>query len=169
VRTFAASDADLITAITMTYGDEAIGLSEAARAAAMPVVISFTVETDGRLPSGEPLGDAMAQPRGVGAHAPAWKPRHAELDEAETLDSGDPRELAERYRELRALASNLRVLGGCCGTDYRHIDAISLSCRPGGADRVTLHMRGSADARRRRAGHRRRLGTCPDARAATSP
>ena len=58
-RAFADAEADLVTAITMTYAEEAIGIAEAARAAGMPVVISFTVETDGRLPSGQPLGDAI--------------------------------------------------------------------------------------------------------------
>lgn len=161
-RTFAATDADLVTAITMTYATEAIGVIEAAHAVDMPVVISFTVETDGRLPSGQPLGEAIeAVDAATGrypayymvncAHpihfhhvlggSPAWASRlggvranastlsHAELDEAETLDSGDPEELAQRYVELRALVPHLRVLGGCCGTDHRHIDAISLACR----------------------------------------
>jgi S-methylmethionine-dependent homocysteine/selenocysteine methylase len=58
-RAFAASAADLITAITMTYPDEAIGIAEAARRANMPVVLSFTVETDGTLPSGHSLRAAI--------------------------------------------------------------------------------------------------------------
>jgi S-methylmethionine-dependent homocysteine/selenocysteine methylase len=160
-RVFAESEADLVTAITMTYAEEAIGLSEAARGAGMPVVISFTVETDGRLPSGQPLGEAIeAVDAATGAYpsyymvncahpthfsgqfegAPAWASRiggvranasklsHAELDEAEELDTGDPQELAERYVELRSLLPALRVLGGCCGTDHRHIGAISAAC-----------------------------------------
>ena len=161
-RAFAASEADLVTAITMTYVEEAIGITEAARSAGMPVVISFTVETDGLLPSGQPLGEAIeAVDAATGAYpayymvncahpthfasvfdgSPAWTARisgvranasklsHAELDEAEVLDAGDPAELAERYVELRAALPDLRVLGGCCGTDHRHIDAISQSCR----------------------------------------
>jgi S-methylmethionine-dependent homocysteine/selenocysteine methylase len=124
----------------------------------MPVVISFTVETDGRLPSGQPLGEAIEQVDAATdaypayymincAHpthfasvlegSPAWSSRlggvranasmssHAELDEAEELDRGDPADLAQRYNELRAMVPSLRVLGGCCGTDHRHIDAIS--------------------------------------------
>jgi S-methylmethionine-dependent homocysteine/selenocysteine methylase len=155
---FAAAGADLVTAITMTYVDEAIGLAEAARQAGLPVVISFTVETDGTLPSGQALGEAIeavdvatgsypayymvncAHPTHF-AHvfegSPAWvgrvggvranasKMSHAELDEAEELDTGDPNELADRYRELRDAVPSLRVVGGCCGTDHRHIDAIS--------------------------------------------
>jgi homocysteine S-methyltransferase len=163
-QTFAGTEADLVTAMTLTYADEAIGLSEAARSAGMPVVISFTVETDGRLPSGQPLGDAIevvdaasgsypayymvncAHPTHF-AHllegAPAWTSRlggvranasklsHAELDDAEQLDTGDPQELAARYQELRAAVPAVRVLGGCCGTDHRHVGAISLACAVG--------------------------------------
>jgi S-methylmethionine-dependent homocysteine/selenocysteine methylase len=157
-RAFARAGADLVTAITMTYAEEAIGLAEAARDAGMPVVISFTVETDGRLPSGQPLGEAIAAvDAATGSYpayymvncahpshfahlldgSPSWAGRlggvranasrlsHAELDEAEELDTGDPVELAADYRRLRQLAPALRVLGGCCGTDHRHIDAIS--------------------------------------------
>lgn len=160
-ETFASAGADLITAITMTYADEAIGLTEAASAAGMPVVISFTVETDGCLPSGQPLGEAIeavdaatgsypayymincAHPThfsGVFDANPRWAERlgglranastmsHAELDEAEELDAGDPADLAARYRKLREQLPALRVLGGCCGTDHRHIDAISVAC-----------------------------------------
>jgi S-methylmethionine-dependent homocysteine/selenocysteine methylase len=161
VQTFAASEADLVTAITMTYVDEAIGIVDAARNAGMPVVISFTVETDGRLPSGDELGDAIAavdaatdthpayymvncaHPTHFAAQlrtGPVWATRlggvranasrmsHAELDEAESLDGGNPDELAAEYRELRELVPSLRVLGGCCGTDHHHIDAISRTC-----------------------------------------
>jgi homocysteine S-methyltransferase len=59
VETFAGTDADMIAAFTMNYVEEAIGIVNAAQCHAMPVAISFTVETDGRLPSGEPLGDAI--------------------------------------------------------------------------------------------------------------
>lgn len=160
-RTFADAEADLITAITMTYVEEAVGVTEAARAAGMPVVISFTVETDGRLPSGQPLGEAIdAVDAGTASYpayymvncahpthfshvlqgAPSWAARlgglranastlsHDELDNAEELDSGDPLDLAARYRALQQQLPALRVLGGCCGTDHRHIDAISRAC-----------------------------------------
>jgi S-methylmethionine-dependent homocysteine/selenocysteine methylase len=158
IRAFASSDADLVTAITMTYPAEAIGVTEAARAAEMPAVISFTVETDGRLPTGESLADAIetvdratdayptyymvncahpshfvdildsdqpwtARLRGVRANASRLS--HAELDEAEELDSGDPAELASAYQTLRRTLPGLTVLGGCCGTNDRHIAAIS--------------------------------------------
>jgi S-methylmethionine-dependent homocysteine/selenocysteine methylase len=161
VRTFAAAGADLVTAITMTYPEEAIGIAEAARLAAVPVVISFTVELDGHLPSGDPLGAAVeavdaatggypayymvncahpthfasvldpAQPwtaRVRGVRANASKASHAELDAAEELDTGDPDELAARYRELRAALPGMTVLGGCCGTNHEHVGAISQAC-----------------------------------------
>ena len=59
VETFAGTPVDLVTAITMNYAAEAIGIARAAQKAALPVVISVTVETDGRLPTGQSLGDAI--------------------------------------------------------------------------------------------------------------
>ena len=158
IGTFAGTAADLVTALTMTYADEAVGVVRAARAAGIPVVISFTVETDGRLPSGQPLREAIeevdertdgaaayfmvncAHPshfddvlepdapwtaRIRGLRANASRLSHAELDEAEELDEGDPEELATDYVALRAKLPELHVLGGCCGTDHRHIGAMS--------------------------------------------
>jgi S-methylmethionine-dependent homocysteine/selenocysteine methylase len=163
-RAFATSEADLITAITMNHPAEAIGVALAARDAAMPVVISFTVETDGTLPSGNRLGDAITGVDEAAGGYPAyymincahpihfaptldreapWTARiggiranastmsHAELDAATELDGGDPADLAERYRELRNRHPHLRVLGGCCGTNHHHIDAIAAACVTG--------------------------------------
>ena len=157
IGTFADTAADMVTAITMTYAEEATGVTRAAVAAGLPVVISFTLETDGRLPSGQALGGAIAQVDDATDGAPAyymincahpthfesavsggepWVQRvgglrtnastksHAELDEAEELDEGDPADLAERHVSLQALLPNVNVLGGCCGTDHRHVDAI---------------------------------------------
>jgi homocysteine S-methyltransferase len=65
------------------------------------------------------------RPRRVrGLHANASSKNHAELDEAEELDQGDPHELAEQYRSLRVIWPHLTVVGGCCGTDHRHVDEI---------------------------------------------
>ena len=161
VEAFADAGVDLITAITMTNSAEAVGIVEAAREVGLPVVISFTVETDGTLPSGEALGAAVeavdtatdgyaayfmvncAHPDHVapvldpgaawirrlgGLRANASRMSHAELDEAEVLDRGDPAELAELYRDLRGVHPQLRVVGGCCGTDHTHIAAISAAC-----------------------------------------
>jgi S-methylmethionine-dependent homocysteine/selenocysteine methylase len=154
VETFALTPADFVNALTLTYSAEAIGIARAANAVDLPVAISFTVETDGRLPGGETLGDAIAAVDGSAqvdyfmvncAHPThfaatladgGWRDRvwgiranasaksHAELDEAEELDSGDPDELASHYPALRERLPNLRVAGGCCGTDDRHIAAI---------------------------------------------
>jgi len=160
-QVFRDAGADLVTAITMTYAEEAIGLTRAARDAGMPVVISFTVETDGRLPSGEGLADAIGRVDAATGAAPAyymincahpthfeasllagatWLERlgglranastksHAELDQATALDIGNPAELAAQYRALRAKLPKLNVLGGCCGTDHRHLEAIAKAC-----------------------------------------
>jgi homocysteine S-methyltransferase len=157
IGTFADTAADMVTAITMTYADEATGLAQAARDAGLPVVISFTLETDGRLPSGQALGEAIEEVDEATSGAPAyfmvncahpthfedvlagersWRERirglranasrlsHAELDEAEELDDGDPGDLGARYAALRSRLPQLNVLGGCCGTDERHVAAI---------------------------------------------
>jgi homocysteine S-methyltransferase len=161
--TFADTAADLVTAITMTYAEEATGVALAAAAAAIPAAISFTVETDGRLPSGQPLGDAIEQVDHETGSAPAyymvncahpshlagalqraepWMSRirglrpnastksHAELDESETLDEGDPVELANGVAALQARLPRVNVLGGCCGTDARHVAAICAAWSP---------------------------------------
>lgn len=160
-RTFSETEADMVTAITMTYAEEAIGLTRAAKAAGMPVVIAFTTETDGRLPSGQALKDAIEQVDQATDNGPAyfmincahtthfedalaagepWTQRirglranastksHAELDEAEELDDGNPTEFGGQHRELRDIYSHFAVLGGCCGTDHRHIEAICKAC-----------------------------------------
>ena len=157
IATFADTAADMVTAITMTYAEEAIGVVRAARQAGLPVVVSFTVETDGRLPSGQSLAEALAQVDGETDASPAYymincahpthfeavlqdesvrervrglranasKLSHAELDETAELDAGDPEDLAARYAGLRDVLPNLSVLGGCCGTDLRHVTAIA--------------------------------------------
>jgi len=154
--------ADLITAITITNVNEALGITRAAMEYEVPVVISFTLETDGHLPSGMSLGDAVktidsetdsapvyymincAHPthfdfvlpqgdawvkriRGIRANASCRS--HQELDEAPDLDMGDPEELGKQYGDLRRLHPQITILGGCCGTDHRHISSISKACR----------------------------------------
>ena len=161
ITAFAESPADMVAAITMTYEEEAVGITLAARAAGLPVAISFTVETDGCLPSGQSLKDAIAAvdaatgegpvyymincahpdhfadalaggegwvQRIRGLRANASRRSHAELDEAEALDDGDPAELGGQYRELLGKLPQINVVGGCCGTDHRHIEAICLAC-----------------------------------------
>jgi S-methylmethionine-dependent homocysteine/selenocysteine methylase len=164
VGTFAASAVDMVTAITMTNVPESIGIALAAQSEDVPVVISFTVETDGRLPTGDTIGDAVRQVDAATGHGPAyymincahpthfaqelsgdgdWLHRicglranasclsHAELDAAEELDDGNPREFGAQHRLLKEQLPNLVVFGGCCGTDHRHIAAIGAACAPG--------------------------------------
>ena len=154
VRSLAAAGVDLVHAMTMTTSAEAIGVVRAARSAGVPVAVSFTVETDGRLPDGSTLADAIAavdaaDPAdfyGVNCAHPlhllagldggAWQQRvtyfrpnasvlsHAELDEAEELDAGDIPLLVSATNAVREQIPGLAVLGGCCGTDSRHVAAL---------------------------------------------
>ena len=104
---FAESDADLVTAITMTHPAEAIGVALAASDAGMPVVISFTVETDGTLPSGHHLGDAVTAVDEASGGYPAYymvncaHPTHF----AAMLDADAP--WMERIAGIRANASTM--------------------------------------------------------------
>lgn len=160
VESFAAAGADRVTMLTATHAGEAIGVVQAAGAAGVPVVMAFTVETDGRLPSGQPLHEAIEEvdaSTGAAAlyfgincahpdhfthaldvrsdgiervqllRANASRASHSELDEAEELDDGDPVELAGQYAALLE-RHRFAVLGGCCGTDVRHVQAIAAAC-----------------------------------------
>ena len=105
IEVFAASEADMVSAITMTSVAEAVGIALEAREADLPVVVSFTLETDGRLPSGQPLGSAILETdAATGAH-PAYymincaHPSHFESALAEQ----EP--WIKRLRGLRANAS----------------------------------------------------------------
>ena len=161
VAAIAATSADMASAMTMNYTEEAIGIARAAKRHEMPVAISFTVETDGHLPNGQPLGEAIAQVDAAtgsypsyymlncahpehfagtlrdgekwtrrlrGLRANASRRSHAELNESPDLDAGDPQELAAQYAELRRTLPQLTVLGGCCGTDHRHLESIAEAC-----------------------------------------
>jgi S-methylmethionine-dependent homocysteine/selenocysteine methylase len=72
-------------------------------------------------------GDWVRRIRGVRANAS--RRSHAELDEADDLDEGDPVEFGALHAELRRLRPGLAVLGGCCGTDHRHVEAIARACQ----------------------------------------
>jgi S-methylmethionine-dependent homocysteine/selenocysteine methylase len=161
IRVYRDAGADLVSAFTMTYVEEALGIVNAAAAMDIPAVISFTLETDGRLPSGQTLREAIeevdsratrppayymincAHPTHFMAELPAGAPwlerivgiranascrSHAELDESPDLDAGDPAELGGQYHHLRKILPRLNVLGGCCGTDHRHLEAICECC-----------------------------------------
>jgi homocysteine S-methyltransferase len=162
IATFAETAADMVSAYTLTNVNEAVGITRAARKLGMPVAISFTLETDGLLPTGEPLGEAIEAVDAATGHGPAyfmincahpthferifdtggaWVSRirglranasarsHAELNEATELDAGNPEELGKQYRAFFARLPHLRVLGGCCGTDHRHLACIGDACK----------------------------------------
>jgi homocysteine S-methyltransferase len=161
VTTFADTQADLVTAMTLTYPDEAIGIAQAARDVQMPVVLSFTVETDGNLPDGSTLAAAIETVDDATDAYPAyymincahpthftpilepnaqWTDRiravrangsrksHAELDDATELDSGNPIAFGREHAELQSRFPQFTILGGCCGTDLRHIEQIATTC-----------------------------------------
>ncbi len=157
IGALAKTEIDLISGYTIAYPEEAIGIVRAARYFELPVIIAFTVETDGRLPTGMPLGVAIqtvdeatdnyasyfmincAHPdhfsqilsdepwmnRLKGIVANASRCSHAELDKAEILDDGNPEELGRKLTEIHAAFPNINILGGCCGTDMRHMTYIA--------------------------------------------
>ena len=154
LASFAAAGADLAAAYTMTGPDEALGIATAANELRLPIAISFTVETDGRLPDDTSLAAAIQQvdanadvayfgincahpthialalsdepwTHRIGALLPNASTRtHAELDAMDELDEGDPVQLAVDVEELRRRLPSVAVVGGCCGTDPRHVAAM---------------------------------------------
>ena len=181
--------ADLVTAITMTNVDEAIGVARAAPAAGIPVAISFTVETDGRLPTGQALDDAIDAVDAATDARPGLLHDQLRPPDAFRDALANRRGLDEPLRGIRANASRratpsstrppsstpairsssapstprcvarcpqINVLGGCCGTDHRHVQDIPppAGAAPGGgvagigrlADCVNA-IRRSGDAR----------------------
>jgi len=159
VAVLADAGVDMVSAVTISSTGEAIGIAEAAREMGIPVALSFTVETDGRLIGGQGLAEAIAITDAATNGYPVWygincahpdhfgpglqgdwtarlgalranasRQSHAELDAAAELDDGNPDELAAAYADLRDRLSALRVVGGCCGTDLRHVAAIGHRC-----------------------------------------
>lgn len=172
IGVFAGTAVDMVSAFTLNYTEEAIGISRAAVQHRLPVVISFTVETDGRLPTGDTLQEAIEIVDEATDQAPAyymincshpthfldvlktngeWLKRlrgiranasrcsHAELNDSPELDTGDPIDLGELYAELSALLPHLAVIGGCCGTDHRHIAAMCDSVLQKPKPNLNLH------------------------------
>ncbi len=161
VQTFAESEADFVSAFTMNYIEEPIGIAHASELAGIPCVISLTVETDAKLASGQTIAEAIdeidartgsypvyymincAHPthfedaivagedwvrriRGLRANSSCKS--HAELDASTSLDDGNPVLLGAQYRQLRMKMPRMTVLGGCCGTDFRHVEQICIAC-----------------------------------------
>lgn len=157
ISALAETEIDIVSGYTLAYSTEAIGIVRAAQRFGLPVVIAFTVETDGRLPTGVPLEIAISEvdaatdeyaayfmincahpdhfasiledrpwiQRVKGIVANASRCSHAELDEAKALDDGDPVELGKQLSDIRHRFPHIRVLGGCCGTDMRHMKQIA--------------------------------------------
>ena len=141
---------DLVNAYTFNQVEEAAGAVLAAGGYDLPIALSLVVETDGCLDNGQGLEDAIAEiddltdagaayfmincahpdhfsqvltgnPRLKGIVVNASRCSHAELDEATELDDGDPDELAAEVVRLVQAYPGLSVIGGCCGTDMRHL------------------------------------------------
>ena len=158
IEAFADAGANMVTAITETNMNKAISIISAATKVNMPAAISFTVETDGHLPTGQSLWDAIASVdiatneaaayfmincahpthfqdtlkrggtslgrlRGLRANASCLS--HEELDNAEELDIGNPQELGHQHDHILGDFPHINILGGCCGTDHRHLAEIA--------------------------------------------
>lgn len=165
LEAIAESEVDLAAAWTMTSVPESIGVARVAEDLGLPLLVSPTLETDGRTVDGASLGDFIAavddatggyplfylancvhpahiEPvlRRAGERDASWRRRfrglranasrlsHAELDASTELDRGDPSDLAARIARL-AEQHDLAVVGGCCGTDAAHLDAIARRVR----------------------------------------
>lgn len=161
LEVLAKTEVDLVSGYTLAYPAEATGMVLAARKLDLPIVVSFTVETDGNLPTGASVEDAIAEVdaatesyasyfmlncahpdhfdhvledapwihRLKGIVANASRCSHAELDEAEQLDAGDPLELGQQLADIQNRLPHINILGGCCGTDMRHIRQIGKALR----------------------------------------
>jgi len=166
IAALAETDVDVISGYTLAYPTEAVGIARAAKFFGLPVVIAFTVETDGCLPTGASLKEAITQvdtetdgyaayfmincahpdhfgnvltdgpwmQRVRGIVANASRCSHAELDEAEELDDGNPNELGLQLADIRRRFPHISVLGGCCGTDMRHMSSIARTAKTAEAD-----------------------------------
>ena len=163
INVLSQTKADMITGTTLNYPEEAIGIARAAKDVGMPVIISFTVENDGKLVTGQSLKEAIQLVDEATNNTPAYymincahpshfahvllpeehwvrrihaisgnasKKSHAELNQSNELDDGNPQEFSIVNRALLYKLKNLNVLGGCCGTDHRHIEEICKACIP---------------------------------------
>ncbi|MGJ8619789.1 MAG: homocysteine S-methyltransferase family protein [Methylophilaceae bacterium] len=160
IESFSSTNVDMISAYTINYIEEAIGITLAAQQFNMPVCISFTVETNGLLSTGATLSQAIqsvdkatdngpiyymincAHPthfyhvladaecinrlRGVRANASCCS--HADLDESDELDDGNPEELGKQLADINLRFPHVNIIGGCCGTDLRHLEQIAACC-----------------------------------------
>jgi homocysteine S-methyltransferase len=162
VGVLADAGVDLLALFTVTNLNEAVAVVELAREVRLPVVVSFSIESDGRLLGGRSLESAIrtvdertgayvayygvncAHPLRISAalrevpedvrgrigliKANASLKSHEELDNSETLDRGDIAVYTDGFEGVLPLVPNLRVTGGCCGTDEEHLEAIAKRC-----------------------------------------
>ncbi|MBS9718305.1 homocysteine S-methyltransferase family protein [Pseudohalocynthiibacter aestuariivivens] len=156
IETFKDAGFNIVTALTLNSTQEAIGIAQAAKSSGLPSVISFTLEKNRRLRSGETLGEAINLVDDATGNAPAyymincshpsdfgpalaqkkWSKRirgiranassldHGTLCQLGHLDEGNPDELAHQYSDLKMNYPHMNVFGGCCGTDYTHMEKI---------------------------------------------
>jgi methionine synthase / methylenetetrahydrofolate reductase(NADPH) len=167
VKALQKAGADMIMVATLNYINEGIGIALAAQEVGIPFVLSYTLETDGRLMTGESMKQIIetidkathngpayymincAHPTHIlsglkeaspqenskswisrigGVRGNASKLSHAELDNAEELDEGNPVEFGSDNLNIMQLLPEANVFGGCCGTDIRHVESILSSC-----------------------------------------
>ncbi|WP_366524332.1 homocysteine S-methyltransferase family protein [uncultured Roseobacter sp.] len=150
IGSVASTDIDLVNAYTFNQVEEAAGAVLAAKDCGVPIAVSFVVETDGRLDNGTGLEEAIDQVDAITgnsaayfmvncahpdhfSHALTGHPRlkgmvvnasrlsHAELDDASELDDGNPKELGVEVARLVHEYPKISVVGGCCGSDFRHM------------------------------------------------
>lgn len=160
VMAFSETAADMITAVSMHYIEEVIGIVHAAAAVKMPIVVSLAVGENGRLASGQLLASAIRQIDAVTQHGPAYYmvdcanpalveqilPRdEAWVQRIRGVRAGDfattsdyfnefqsipPLEWGRQHHSLRRQFPHFNVFGGCCGTKWHYIDAICHACVP---------------------------------------
>jgi S-methylmethionine-dependent homocysteine/selenocysteine methylase len=119
------TDGCLVTGTTLR---EAVEITDA-ETGSYPVYYMINCAHPTHFESALKAGESwLTRVHGIKANASAKS--HAELDESETLDAGDPADLGRRYRDLRQSFPTMQILGGCCGTDHRHVAAICEACLP---------------------------------------
>ena len=155
IRSFAAAGADLVSAMTMTSPQEAMGVvgrrparghpgrdrlhrrdrrpaarrhaaaATRSRPSTPPAGRTGSSSTARTPPTSRPAFDGGAwQSRIAGLRPNASTMTHAELDAMEELDEGDLGLLASSLDALRPQLPSLAIVGGCCGTDSRHVAAL---------------------------------------------
>ncbi len=158
VGVLATSGVDVVSAFTIDYVEEGVGIARAAAGAHVPCVISFTTDDQGALPDGTSVAraieridlEAVTPPAyymlncthpqhvtGMLTGAGAWRERIrgiranasplglVEPPEGQPLDPGDVAEFASAMQQVNELAPSITILGGCCGTDVRHVRAVA--------------------------------------------